>query len=82
MKKVASFNPANFAEYLVPLCKFFNNVFRIIGRPKSSRIEDLDEIAGIMDVTIMMVSHYTIFYMKNFYNKLSLKNPKALKKCG
>ena len=50
--------------------KFFKSVSRIIRRPKSSRIEGLkafDEFAEIMGVTLMLVTHYTFFFMRKTF---------------
>ena len=73
----------DFIEDLVPLRKYFKSISRIIRRPKSNRIEDLIiALTSLLGLWILgLVSNYTFFYKKNFYNKMKLKNPKPLRKC-
>ena len=68
----------NFTEDWVPFRKFFKNVSSIIGRPKSSKTENLIAMTSCWDHGYYNDVGYTlhIFYKKKFYNKMSLKNQK------
>ena len=70
----------NFTEDWVPFRNYFKSVSRIIGRRKSSRIEDM--IIALTSLLASWMLHTTrFFYNNNFYKKMNLKNPKTLRKC-
>ena len=73
----------NFTKDWVPLWKFFKSFTIIIGRPKSSRIEDLEALPSLLRSWMLPLCslHTTHFFIRKFFITKWTLNPKTLRKC-
>ena len=62
--------------YIYLICEFNFTTNNIHIKKHAPRTQFLRNIRGVSSKR-----NYTFFYKKNFYKKMSLKNPKTLRKC-